>query len=432
MTLRTTLAQRQEFHNLHQHGQTYSHIAALYHVSLECVRYWCRRQRDGGRCQTQYVHSIRGVLSCFHALIRYVILRLRLAHPRWGPNRIHFKLTQHPSLRGLALPSDASIGRYLHQWVDFRRPSPVKPVAVRPHSPRAVHQRWQMDFKVGICLHNRMLVNLHTVRDPVGEACIGAQVFSAGVAGHKPQRVTVEQARAVLRTCFAEWHTLPHEIQTDGEPALWNTTPDGFPSRFTLWLKGLAIEQLRIRSARPTDNAEVERCHRTVNEYAIVGNEANPVDALQLLLTQAVHELNFELPSRAEGCRGQPPVLAHPELIVHPRRHFEPADELTVFDLKRVDAYLAAITWKRKVEATGQVTLGGSHDRYSIGRCHARKTVLIKFDPTDRQFVFYAEAQPELEIARRPARRLNVSDLTGLGTWPEGVGWQQLRLPFEG
>jgi hypothetical protein len=45
----------------------------------------------------------------------YCVLRLRLQHPRWGPNRLRYHLGKHPSLRGLPLPSEAEIGRYLHQ-----------------------------------------------------------------------------------------------------------------------------------------------------------------------------------------------------------------------------------------------------------------------------------------------------------------------------
>ena len=121
-----------------------------------------------------------------------------------------------------------------------------------------------------------------------------------------------------LRTCFADWQALPDEIQTDGEPVLIGRAGEHFfPSRFTLWLKGLGIDHLVIRSGKPTDNAEVERCHRTVNDYAIIGNEGLNVKQLQQVLQDSVRELTYELPSRAEGCDGQPPVKAHPDLLAN-------------------------------------------------------------------------------------------------------------------
>lgn len=428
MTIWTTTQQRQEFYERHQRGENYQKIADDSGVSKECVRYWCRRQRDGGNCQTVYRRELAGLLSRFAPRMRYCILRLRLEHPRWGPNRIRERLNKRPSLRGLNLPSEASIGRYLHQWSRFRRrPKPKKAPSQRPKQPTAVHQRWQLDFKVKIALQDGTLVNLHTVRDPVGEAYIGAAVFPSGQVGGKAERVKLEDVRSILRTCFAHWGTLPDEIQTDGEPVLIGRAgQEFFPSRFTLWLKGLGIDHLVI--GKVTDNAEVERCHRTINDYAIVGNEDATPAQLQAMLDQAVHELNFELPSRAEGCGGLAPVVAHPELL-QPRRPFLPEHELTLFDLERVDEYLATFTWKRIVGKNGQVCIG-ERRRYSIGRSYGRQEVLVRFDPTDRHFVFYAAHDPARELARRPARGLEVTDLTGIAPWPVGLGPQQLPLPL--
>ena len=113
--------QRQQCYRLHLGGETYAQIAQRFDASKECVRYWCRRQRDGGDIHTHYGHRPPGLLGFFSALVRYAILRLRLEHRHWGPSRLLFHLRQRPSLRHLVLPSEASIGRYLHQWPCFRR-----------------------------------------------------------------------------------------------------------------------------------------------------------------------------------------------------------------------------------------------------------------------------------------------------------------------
>lgn len=425
MAKRTSVSQRHEFHRRHQAGQSYPAIAEQMGVSPACVRYWCRRQRDGGDCQTRYACPSPGVLSRFDAKVRYVILRLRLEHPRWGPSRIRVRLKKRPSLKGLRLPSETQLGRYLHQWPRFRRQRSAKPVRERPRQPTQVHQRWQLDFKMGIALQDGSLVNLHTVRDPVGEVCLGAVISPAGRVGQAPQKITAEQARATLRRCFARWGTLPREVQTDGEPSLVGQPQGDFPSLFTLWLKGLGIEHLVTRPGQPTDNAEVERCHRTVTDYAVMGNEKVAPATLQTILDEAVDELLAELPSRAEGCAGRPPLEAHPELLQAPRP-FRPELELVHFDLRRVDAYLATLTWERVVGKTGQVDLGGH--RYSVGRPYARRQVRIQFDPADRHFVLYDPDRPEIEIRRRPALGLQVTDLTGLATWPVGLGPQQVPL----
>lgn len=317
MATRTTLRQRQEFYERHQAGETYQEMAQQDHVSLWTVRSWCRRQRDGGDCHTRYRREPSGLLSRFDDQVGVALLRLRQEHPRWGPSRILAGLRREPSLQGLKLPSPASIGRYLHQWPCFRRPPKQRIPSERPQAATRVHQRGQVDFKTGIPLQDGTLVNLHTVRDPVGAGSIGAFVFPAGQVGQAPRRVSWEQVRQGLRTCFVRWGTVPEEVQTDREAVLMGHTPDPFPSLFPLWLQGLGIQRRWIRPHTPTDNAEVERCHRTLYEYAIQGNEGASVEQLQAILDRSVTELNTELPSRAHGCEGKPPILAHPELL-HP------------------------------------------------------------------------------------------------------------------
>ncbi len=53
---------------------------------------------------------------------------------------------------------------------------------------------------------------------------------------------------------------------------------------------------------------------------------------------------------------------------------------LALFDLERVDIHLATFTWERKVGKTGQITIGGHHQRYSVGRAYARQQILVRFD----------------------------------------------------
>lgn len=429
MCTHTTPKERQSFYAGHQQGETYAGIAEQAGVSVECVRYWCRRQREGGSCQSRYAGRPCGLLQQFDPLVRYWILRLRLKHPRWGPGRLQANLKKRPTLYGKRLPGPASIGRYLYQWQRFHRKGKKKPAVVRPKQPTLVHECWQIDFKVAMPLADGTLVDLHTVRDPLGEVCIAAVLYRTERVTVRTGRVPMEHVRSTLRTAFAHWKTLPDTVQTDGEPCLSPSREDSFPSTFTLWLRGLAIAHWLTRPGKPTDNAEVERCHRTINDYAIVGNEGNPLPKLQVLLDQAVFELAYELPSRAQGCAGKPPIQAHPELL-QPRRAFCAQEELAHFDLQRVDAYLATFTWQRKVSQTGQICIGGSHHYFTVGRAWARSEVLVRFDPADRHFVFYDLKAPDKEIGRRAARSLAVEDITGYVSFPQGLLPQQLSLPF--
>lgn len=425
--MRTMPHQRQEFHEQHLAGLTYPEIAAQFGVSTQCVRYWCRRLRVGGDPQTVYPGRPPGVLSSFDPKVHYCILRLRLQHPRWGPSRVLAHLERRPSLHGLALPCEASIGRYLHQWARFRRPARGK--AVRPHQPTTVHQRWQLDFKLEIALQDGTLVNLVNIHDPVGEVCLGSFAFPGNSADGGRRRPNLAEVRSALRACFQQWGTLPAELQTDGEPVLAGQPQDSFPCVFRLWLKGLGIKHLVIRPGRPTDNAEIERCNRTIMDYAVTGNEHLSLAELADHLLQAVHELAFELPSWAAGCHGRPPVEAHPELLQKPRP-FQREHELALFSLQRVDEYLASLRFERRVSRGGQVEVGGDNHRYYVGRQHGQHVIQVRYVADTREFVFYDPHDSSVEIRRWPARWLDVSDITGLSDPAESVVPQQLPLPL--
>ena len=141
-----------------------------------------------------------------------------------------------------------------------------------------------------------------------------------------------------------------------------------------------------------------------------------------------VYELAFELPSRAKNCAGQPPVVAYPDLL-RPRRPFSLGQELALFDLKKVDAYLASFLYQRLANKTGQICLGGHHRYYSVGRAYAHQLILVCFDPLDRHFVFFQTVPPYAEIGRRPAQGLDPARIIAIHesalTTP-----QQLPLPF--
>jgi hypothetical protein len=265
------------------------------------------------------------------------------------------------------------------------------------------------------------------VRDPLGEACLGGAVYLAGEVGKSPNKIKLAEVRTTLRRCFMRWGTLPEEVQTDHDTVLVSSHVNKFPSDFTLWLKGLGIKHELIRSGRATDNSEVERCHRTLNDYAIVGNEHMNWRELQRELDRRVDKLAYRVPSRAEGCAGAPPVTAHPDLLSRPRP-FLPGWEEALFDLSRIDQYLSEQTWDRKVEKVGRVSI--ARKRYSVGRKHAGEDVVVRFDPSDRHFVFCTTDESPTEICRRPSKGLNAEDLIGEDADPAVPELVQLPLPM--
>lgn len=432
MATRTDPEMRRRFFQAHLQGQSYAEIAAEEGVSKECVRYWCRRQKRGESVISHYPGPAPGLLQRFDPLVRYVLLKLRLQHPRWGPSRLLWGMRKRPSLAQLRLPHPSQIGRYLHQFERFRRKPRPQPKRERPEPPQYTSQRWQIDFKLGIPLRDGSLVNLFTACDPYAGACIGAELFPAGQVGQAPKRVVEEQVRSFLRRCFARWQVLPAELQTDGESTLVaNRGPNDFPTPFTRWLEGLGIHHLVTRPHRPTDNAEVERMHRTVNDFALQGGCLTDLDTVNAHLQEAIMFLVYELPSHAKHCAGLAPIQAHPELD-SPARPFQPEWELAHFNLVRVDAFLAPSSWERRVGKTGQINLGSQV--YSVGRTHARKLVTIRYEPLTREFVVFGQLEgtgkDDDELKRLAIRGNEVDDLIGYSFPALAPGPQQLPLPL--
>jgi hypothetical protein len=251
---------------------------------------------------------------------------------------------------------------------------------------------------------------------------VGAEVYPAT---GKHAAVSRQRVQDLLRSSFVHFG-LPEEVQTDWEAALHSQPGDNYPSRFTLWLVGLGIDHVHARPGVPTDDAEVERAHRTLYDYAIADHLDWPFEQLHSYLPQACHELNYEYPSRAHGCQACPPMTAHPELL-QPPRPFVPQQELAHFDLNRVDALLASLTFERKVGKYGQLSLGKQHTRYSVGRAWGGQMVQIRFDPTDRCLVASANNQ---EIRRWKARNIEIEDIVGFSYNTPCPVPQQLPLPF--
>ena len=221
------------------------------------------------------------------------------------------------------------------------------------------------------------------------------------------------EVRGVLRGGFTEWQTMPDSVKTDNELGLAGSPNDPYPSQLTLWLVGLGIKHCFIRPGCPTDQPEIERNHRTLDNFALDDEALSDTEHLQQALDRERGVHNHLFPSQASDCAGRPPLVAHPELLT-PRRYYQPELELALFDLQRVYDYLATFTFERKVSSSAQVSLG--RRLYSLGKKLVREkeveTVLARFDANHGQWVFLTEAGEEL--VRRQPKGLDVHTLTGL------------------
>ena len=65
-----------------------------------------------------------------------------------------------------------------------------------------------------------------------------------------------------------------------------------------------------------------------------------------------------------------------------------------------------------------------------VSQVYGGREVEVRFDPQDRHFVFSPLGEPDKIFRRKPAKGLEIADLTGFEVWPMGPGFQQLSLPL--
>jgi hypothetical protein len=435
VTRATNVQQRQEMACLANEGQSQQAVADQLSVSFWTARKWIRRARQGGLAAlvTDLGPPAKGPLAEFDPQVRYVALRLKCQHPTWGGVYVVKKMGERPSLQGKALPEATTVWRYWRSFGD--RLFPQRQVSESQWSPAGmVHGVWQMDAKESVPVPGVGTVTFNQARDEFGRATVMHRIHPAEQAEQKTVKLTSAQVQQDCRIAFTQWG-LPDAIQTDRASIYVDADPTPFPTLLALWWVGLGIEHHLIPRHTPRRNGTVERSHRTLNERTLIGQHFNGAEHLQNQVDADWDELNAECPSRARGCQGQPPLVAHPELLI-PRRPYRPEWELDLFDLKRVEAYLVTQTWLRTVSQVGQVALGGY--RYGLGRAWAEQTVSVCFDAGQRHFVFTqvrpdsrpGHRLPELAPVCLKAQGLSLEDLMGLPTALEDLPARQLMLPL--
>lgn len=408
-------------------GATYPSIARDLRCAVETIRKHARRQRDHAvpRARGRPAH---GILSTYPGELVEQAITVKRTHPHWGPANVRLELQRQTGLPAEALPSRARLSAlFKARCPEAVQPHrhPVYPERAVPHA-WAAHQRWQMDAKEKVLLADQAVASVLNVRDPVTAVMIASQAFLT-TTEHHWRKLTLPEVQTVLRQAFAEWGR-PLEIQTDHEDVYVGAATSDFPSRFTLWLIGLNIQHVTSRSRRPTDQAQVERGHRTLGDMAWKDETFAQVPALQTVLDDRRQRYNTELPVHAADCDGQPPLSVHPTAHCS-GRPFHPDLEWTLFDLQRVDTFLAQQVWTRHVGEQGQVGIGSDH--YYLGRDHAFQTVTVRFQSSTRTFRF--EAADGTHLATMPARGLDQADLIGYAPFTEhGPLIFQFPLPLVG
>ena len=429
MTMRAPLTEveKQYIGQRKRGGASLKQIAGELDCSWETARKWWRHLRDGTRPRPRG-RPRTGILSTYPHLVRETAVAIKRARPHWGPANVSLELKRQLGLETCELPSLSCLSAlFKAECPEAVQPRRRQMYPERcPSSVTHPHQRWQIDGKEKVAVGDGEVATVLEVRDPVAALMIASQAIEVTTETHW-RKLSLLEVQNILRQAFEEWG-LPLEIQTDREQVYIGHRKGTFPALFTLWLKGLGIEHIVSRARRPTDQAQVERNHRTMGDMAWKDLHFDQVEQLQGVLDDCRQRHNHELPSHAADCRGQPPLALRPGAN-HSGRPFHPALESRLFDLRRVDAYLAQPVWTRPVSHHGEVSIG--RRKYQVGCAHAGETVSVRFIPATRAFRF--QSSDGTLIAEKPATGLHkahiMSGLPSDQTLPHGF---QFSLPLEG
>lgn len=273
------------------------------------------------------------------------IVKLKHAHPGWGPRKLRAVLarTGSPS----ELPSESSFKRVLDKagLVERRRRrTPTEQGRLTtPVKPERPNQVWTIDFKGWWYTRNRSRFEPLTIRDGYSRYVLCAQALD---------NACTQTVRAAMVRVF-EKHGLPEVIRSDnGSPFAACRSPLGL-SRLSAWWLTLGIDLDRIAPGRPDQNGGHERMHRDVAVEVEAQAEENPA-AQQAALEVWRQTFNTERPHEALGLR-----VPHDFYQSSPRK-YDPAP---------VELQYPAGHLVRKVSSQGEVKLAAHRVAISEALC---------------------------------------------------------------
>ena len=233
------------------------------------------------------------------------IVRLRQAHPSWGPKKIQ-KLLEKQLPPDQPLPSQRTISRVLSRAQLLRRRCRRRPMdqgwmlqAAREHvvveGPNDV---WTVDFKGWWKTRDGRRCEPLTVRDACSRYILALRLL--------PKSDT-DGVRAVFEDLFEEYG-LPKVIQSDnGAPFAAGKSLAGL-TQLSAWWVSLGIDIVRSRPGCPQDNGAHERMHgdmsidlqmraaqplrlqqRACNDWRVEFNHVRPHEALAMRVPADVY-----------------------------------------------------------------------------------------------------------------------------------------------
>ena len=223
------------------------------------------------------------------------VIRLRQAHPFWGPKKLRQLLLREGVLPG-SLPSESTIARILSRSGLSepkgrgrpRRWEPDRPVA-KSNGPNDV---WTVDFKGWWRTGDRNRCEPLTIRD----------LYSRYLLCLRPMKSRkTEVIREVFQELF-ERYGVPSIIRSDnGSPFACITGPYGL-TNLSAWWRSLGIIPDRIQPGHPEQNGAHERMHLDISREIQSNPSARWEEEVKRLERWRV-EYNTERPHEALGMK---------------------------------------------------------------------------------------------------------------------------------
>lgn len=369
-------------------GVSVTDAARLFGVSRRIAHKWLKRaEEDGSEKGLEDRSRARHAQQRFEGPAVSLLLELRRAHPRWGPEKLLTILErEHP---GLEVPAISTAGEIL------KRAGLVQPRVRRsrehsvPHlvgglsPPVSPNDRWTADFKGQFRMQNGQVCYPFTLRDAVSRMLLDVRAFSS---------TRSELVIPAFQRAFIEYG-MPLEVHSDtGSP--FGSTGLARLSPVSVFLLKHGVHPVYSRPAKPQDNGGHERMHRDLKAETTRPPGLDSEDQ-QMKFDGFRHEFNEVRPHEALGgatpssrfTKSARPCPVDPSALVYPK-HWE----------QRVVDAAGDIHWHNErwnvTKALANEPIGLEPIDDGIWRVHFASMVIGQFNERSREHTIIGMNRP--------------------------------------